>query len=167
MTTRKTSEDLQSAGRPSKYIEEYNQLAYRCALLGATDKQLAGFLDVSEATINNWKLKYPEFLESTKRGKAIADSKVAEALYQRSLGYSHDEEKIFQYEGKPVRVKTKKHYPPDTQAASLWLRNRQPAKWRDNTDHTLHLDKQPETPEELDAAIDEMKEKIERLEAEL
>ena len=23
------------------------------------------------------------------------------------------------------------HYPPDTTAASLWLRNRQPNKWRD------------------------------------
>jgi hypothetical protein len=23
------------------------------------------------------------------------------------------------------------HYPPDTQVASLWLPNRQPAKWRD------------------------------------
>ena len=23
------------------------------------------------------------------------------------------------------------HYPPDTQAASLWLRNRQPRQWRD------------------------------------
>jgi hypothetical protein len=27
-----------------------------------------------------------------------------------------------------------KCYPPDTAAASLWLRNRQPAKWRDKTD---------------------------------
>ena len=34
------------------------------------------------------------------------------------------------------------HYPPDTQAASLWLRNRQPAKWRDRQEvnHTGTLD---------------------------
>ncbi len=30
---------------------------------------------------------------------------------------------------------TVKHYPPDTQAASLWLRNRQPDKWRDKLTH--------------------------------
>ncbi len=48
-----------------------------------------------------------------------------------TCGYEHSEDKIFQYEGKPVIVPTTKRYPPDTQAASLWLRNRQPAKWRD------------------------------------
>ena len=31
----------------------------------------------------------------------------------------------------PVYAPYTEHYPPDTQAASLWLRNRQPAKWRD------------------------------------
>ena len=31
----------------------------------------------------------------------------------------------------PVCASYTEHYPPDTQAASLWLRNRQPAKWRD------------------------------------
>ena len=33
-----------------------------------------------------------------------------------------------------VITPTVKHYPPDTQAASLWLRNRQPQLWRDKTE---------------------------------
>jgi hypothetical protein len=45
-----------------------------------------------------------------------------------------------QYEGQPIEVEYIQHYPPDTQAASLWLRNRQPGKWRDvqkgERDHT-------------------------------
>ncbi|MOA55620.1 hypothetical protein D3C78_1794470 [compost metagenome] len=37
-----------------------------------------------------------------------------------------------------VREEYVEHYPPDTPAASLWLRNRQPAKWRDKiqTEHS-------------------------------
>ena len=92
---------------------------------------MADFLGVSERTINTWKSKHPEFLQSITRGKLSADAGVAEKLYERACGYSHPEEKIFQYEGKPVIVPTVKHYPPDTQAASLWLRNRQPDLWRD------------------------------------
>ena len=40
------------------------------------------------------------------------------------------------------RARTPEHYPPDTPAASLWLRNRQPAKWRDRQEvnHTGTLD---------------------------
>ena len=59
---------------------------------------------------------------------------------QRARGYSHPAVKIMQYEGRPIEVECIQHYSPDTQAASLWLRNRQPAKWRDvqkgERDHT-------------------------------
>jgi hypothetical protein len=30
-----------------------------------------------------------------------------------------------------IKVPYEVHHPPDTQAASLWLRNRQPTLWRD------------------------------------
>jgi hypothetical protein len=58
---------------------------------------------------------------------------MAERLYHRGLGYQHEAVKIFMPAGAaaPVYAPYIEHYPPDTQAASLWLRNRQPAKWRD------------------------------------
>ena len=118
-------------GRPTEYRPDYADLAFKFCLLGATDKQLADFFEVSEQTINAWKKKHTKFLESIQRGKLKADAEIAESLYQRAKGYSHPEDKVFQYKGKPIVVPTTKHYPPDTQAASLWLRNRQPAKWRD------------------------------------
>lgn len=118
-------------GRKSSFKDEYCDLAYKYALLGATDADLAFNFDVSEQTINNWKKQHPEFLLALKRGKEIADTKVADSLFQRAVGYSHDEDKIFQYEGKPVIVPTKKHYPPDTTAAIFWLKNRKPESWRD------------------------------------
>ena len=161
MTKKKDPKDFKPDGRPSKYKKEYNELVYRYSLLGATDKEMAGFFGVSEKTINTWKHKHPEFLQSITRGKAIADANVAERLYQKAMGYEHDEEKIFQYEGQPVRVQTRKHYPPDTQAASLWLRNRQPALWRDQKDLTVHKGEEPPlTSEQLIARLKELDEEL-------
>ena len=118
--------------RPSKYKEEYTEQAYKLCLLGATDKDLADFFGTSEQTINSWKKNQPEFLESIKKGKKIADANVAESLYKRACGYSHPEDKIFNDNGEPLIVPTVKHYPPDTGAAFIWLKNR--AGWRDKQD---------------------------------
>jgi hypothetical protein len=118
-------------GRPSVYRAEYASQANKLCLLGATDRELADFFEVSEATVNTWKQRHPAFLDSIKEGRKAADAKVARSLFERACGYSHPEDKIFQYEGAPVIVPTTKHYPPDTMAASLWLRNRRPDLWRD------------------------------------
>lgn len=107
-------------------------------MLGATDVELAGFFGVNPDTINAWKRKHPEFSVSIKQGREYADANVADRLYNRALGYSHESVKIFMPSGadEPVYAPFTEHYPPDTQAASLWLRNRQPAKWRDRVEHT-------------------------------
>lgn len=133
MATRKGAVDRRKAsvGRPSPYRAEFAEQAYRFCLLGADDERLATFFGVSRQTVSAWKDRHPEFLDAITRGKAVADAEIAHALYHRAKGYSHDAVKIFQYEGQPVIVPYVEHYPPDTAAASLWLRNRQPAKWRD------------------------------------
>ena len=41
--------------RPSKYKEEYNEQAYKLALLGATDKDIADIFDVNEIPLTNGK----------------------------------------------------------------------------------------------------------------
>jgi hypothetical protein len=125
-------------GRPTAYKEEYADLAYNYALLGAKDTQLATFFDVAESTIHKWKKDFPEFSESLKKGKAIADSQVANSLFKRALGYKHEEDKIFNANGEALVVPTIKHYPPDPTSAIFWLKNRQPELWRDKQeiDHT-------------------------------
>lgn len=132
------SEDNAQMGRPTKYKEEYNEQAYKLCLLGATDEDMADFFEIDERTINRWKHEYPDFCQSIKKGKDSADAKVAESLYNRALGYQHDEDKIFNHQGAPLVVKTVKHYPPDTTAAIFWLKNRQPKHWRDKqeVDHS-------------------------------
>jgi hypothetical protein len=122
-------------GRPIKYKKEYAELAYKFALLGLSDKKMAEFFGVSEKKFHDWKIEHPQFLQSLTRGKEIADAEVAKSLYQRAMGYSHPEEKVFQHNGEIIRAETVKHYPPDTGAATLWLKNRQPKIWRDKQEH--------------------------------
>lgn len=116
-------------GRPTRYKKSYDIEAYKLCLLGATDVQLADFFRVQKSTINNWKHRHPSFMDSLKSGKIAADANVAQAFYHRALGYSHPDTHISNYLGDITVTKITKHYPPDTAAAFIWLKNR--AGWRD------------------------------------
>jgi len=121
------------AGRPSKYKAEFAAQARKLCELGATDLEIANFFDVSVSTVNAWKVSNPEFSESLKRGKEVADDLVEERLFQRAVGYSHDAVKIFMPAGasEPVYAPYIEHHAPDTTSAIFWLKNRRPEKWRD------------------------------------
>ena len=120
------------AGRPSEYDPDKTaKQAKKACLMGATDADLADFFGVSEKTINNWKHDHPEFLQSIKDGKEIADSNVAKSLYERANGYEHPEVHVSNYQGEITLTELTKHYPPDTTAGIFWMKNRQPNKWRD------------------------------------
>lgn len=119
-----------AGGRPSSYRSEYAEQARKLCRLGAIDKELADFFGVSEQTINAWKTAHPEFLESLKAGKELADAEVADKLFQRATGYSHPAVKLFMYQGTVIREEYIEHYPPDTAAAIFWLKNRRSDLWR-------------------------------------
>lgn len=120
--------------RPSLYKPEYDDQAYKLCLLGATDKRIADFFCVTEQTLNNWKLAHATFFESLKRGKEIADAEIAHSLFHRAKGYSHPEVHVSNYQGVVTLTDLTKHYPPDTPAAALWLKNRDPERWREKVD---------------------------------
>lgn len=125
-------------GRPTAYREEYAEQARKLCLLGYTDAEMASFFDVAESTINKWKIDYPVFSESIKRGKEVADGNVADRLFQRAMGYVAPDVDIKVIENQIVETPLEKHYPPDTTAAIFWLKNRQKDKWRDKqeVEHT-------------------------------
>lgn len=123
-----------AAGAPTKFKPEYITQAKKLAWLGATDDFLADFFNVTKQTINNWKKSNPEFFDSLKKGKQVADTAVVKALFRRATGYAHKEDKIFQYEGCPIVVPTVKHYPPDTLACIYWIKNRLKDEWKDRVD---------------------------------
>lgn len=122
-------------GRPTEYVPDIAEQAYRLALLGADREQMADILLVSVETFREWVDTHPELPQAIARGRAAADAHVAQALYHRALGYSHPAVKIFlNKEGQPVVVPYTEHYPPDTMAAIFWLKNRRPDLWRDKQD---------------------------------
>jgi hypothetical protein len=118
-------------GRPTEYKPEYIDQAFNLSLLGLEDTRIAELLGTSRTGLDRWKRAHPLFREAFKRGRDQADSKVAGALYERALGYSHPAEKIFvTKEGRVVKVPYIQHYPPDTAALTFFLSNRQRELWR-------------------------------------
>jgi hypothetical protein len=126
--------DSVRTGRPTLYRPELAELARRLALLGLTNNEMASAMNVEVGAIQQWKVDHPEFRKAIERGGVHADAKVAQSTYHRALGYRAPAVKIMQHEGEPIIVPYTEHYPPDTQAARLWLTNRQPEKWRDRRD---------------------------------
>ncbi len=130
-------------GLPKRYFKHYARQVYYLTLMGFTLFQVAQVFETNVETIYRWMRKYPEFADGVKMGKAIADGEVAHSLYKRALGYSHPHQviltnRIREYDNKgkivreytePLIVDTVKHYPPDTAAATKWLRARQPEVW--------------------------------------
>jgi len=143
-------EENKEVGRPSAYKEVYNEQSYKLCLLGATDKNLADFFEVCEATINNWKIQYPEFLESIRKGKQLADMEVANSLYNTTQDRIVIEQTPFKLkevtykEGKRIEiekieiVEVEKVIPADFRSQQFWLKNRKSDSWRDkqDIDHT-------------------------------
>lgn len=142
----KPKPEKKKRGRPSVYDAAYHpEQGFKFAVLGLNDEEMAEAFRIDPSTFQKWKLDYPDFSESIARGKLPATSEVADALRKRALGFEWFEEvptkikrvklndqgkKIEEYE-EVVITKVRRVAPPDTQAASLYLRNRLASKWRD------------------------------------
>lgn len=123
--------------RPEKWRDEYASMAKKACQLGATDQDLAEMFSVSLRTISYWRSSKPEFSEALHLGKEVADKRVEQALYNRALGYSHEDTDIRVVDGAIMETPMIKHYPPDTTAAIFWLKNRKPAEWRDKVQQEI------------------------------
>ncbi len=141
-----SEEGKNNKGRPTKYDESYNDLAYKFCLMGATDKQLAEFLDICEATLYTWKKEYPDFLEAIKDGKHRADAEISQSLFNKARGGYAEVPDPMGEEGDTKTV----YIPPDTTSMIFWLKNRQPDKWRDKREEEVTL------KNDLTALLDEV-----------
>lgn len=100
--------------------------------LGATDADLADFFDVTEKTINNWKKKHPEFLQSLKEAKGEFDTQVENSLAIKAKGgYETTETRIkTDCDDKVISTVTvQKTLAPDPVSAIFWLKNGKVAKY--------------------------------------
>ena len=129
-------ETTKQKGAPTKYRPEYDLTAEYMARSGMTDGEIADKLKVTEQTLNNWKKDFPSFFESLKRGKENVDAQVENSLLRMANGYVHDVEKPVVVgdgmgESHVEIVKYTERLPPNPTSMIFWLKNRQPAKWRD------------------------------------
>lgn len=120
-----------------EWISEENLLKLGAwARDGLTDKDMANNIGIAQSTFNDWKKKYPEFLETLKKNKEVADIIIENALFKRATGYDTIEETI-EYaneDGRRVEVKRTskvRHIPADITAQIFWLKNRKTNIWRD------------------------------------
>lgn len=130
---------VREKGRPSKYEPEFAEKAFKLCLLGAKNEELADFFEVSVQTILEWREKHSDFLDAIKKGKETADAQVAHSLFKRATGYTYHEEKAVVVNGMVETVPIERHCPPDTAAAFIWLKNRQPKYWRDKVNVTADI----------------------------
>jgi hypothetical protein len=123
--------------RPTKFKPEFTDQAKKLCKLGATDAEMASFFGVVVSTFHLWKLQQPGFAKALKDAKVAADERVVRSLYQRAIGYEHDDVDIRVVKGRVVKTQLRKHHPPDTTACIFWLKNRQSGEWRDRHEHAL------------------------------
>lgn len=116
-------------GRPTDYKRTYPKIVYKLCLLGMIDKELAKFFGVGITALNSWKKKHLKFKMSISEGREMADANVTLSLYKRATGAVVDDTYFSSHQGKVTATKTKKHYPPETRAAEIWLTNRQRKRW--------------------------------------
>lgn len=135
-------------GRPSKFDTINQEQLKKLLLKGFTDKEISDFFNINEDTLNEYKKKYPQFSESLKDWKFQADKKVEESLYHRACGYSYKAVKHFVIEGKIQEKEYIEHYPPDATSMIFWLKNRQPAQWRDKV-----LEQEDETTKDQELGL--------------
>ena len=109
------------------HLEQVRAIAQR----GITEEAMSEMFDIHPSQIKLWKKQYPLFRDALEQGYTDADASVLSAVYQSAVGYTHDEEKIFMWDGDIIRADTVKHYKPDMAAAKLWLTNRQRNYWAD------------------------------------
>jgi DNA-binding transcriptional regulator YiaG len=146
----KAKQSTKEVGRPDTFRKKYIKQIHELAVIGYTDKKIAKFIGVSTSTLDTWKKKYPELLGCLHKARDGHMFEVIGTLYESAKGYSHADEKIgFDKNGKTLRAKTTKHYPPNVNAAIFLLTNRNPDEWkRERT-----IEDSPEEPTPVQVVI--------------
>lgn len=122
----------------SRWNDSRPREAFRLALLGATDKQIAEFFECNVQTVDYWKRKKPAFAKALRAGKMEADAKVAESFYKRATGYDVTENKVVYKKGEPIVVEVTRHIPADPWSAHKWLSTRcRDSGWADVQKHEI------------------------------
>jgi len=118
--TRQVPPKRKGRGRPTDWRPEYVEQARKLADMGHTHLEIAQFFEVEDRTFRRWMHKYPELRAALLIPEEQANRQVVLSLYKMAVGYEREEEEIKVVEGKIVRVKVLRYYPPIPSANIFW-----------------------------------------------
>lgn len=106
---------------------------------GWTDTEVAAELGVPRTTLYRWKLAHADFAAAMAVNTKNAVERVAGTLYSLANGYSYVEQeahvvKTGQHTEELRVIDVVKHVAPNPGSAIFYLKNRDPANWRDVQD---------------------------------
>lgn len=125
-----------SVGAPTRYRPEVAELTRRYVRMGATVNMIAAHLGVGRATFLEWARVHPDLDAALNSERLAADEQVASALFNKAVGFKRKAVKAMQHNGQVVLAEYEEHVAPDTAAAFIWLKNRQPELWKDRHEVT-------------------------------
>jgi len=121
--------------KSSEYQDIFAAHVYKLLNLGVDNKGIAQFLEVSEDLLNEWRNTIPDIFEAFKQGEKNQNDQVTASLFKRAVGFSYMEKSTEVSNGMFKEKTTLKTVLPETNAAKFWLLNREPEKWKENTEN--------------------------------
>ncbi len=111
---------------------------------GHCDDELIRRLGIGRSTFYRYKKEFPAFAAALEQGRKHTDRAVEEALFRKATGYIQRilkpvklKEVIYE-NGKKVQeterlelAEEEQYFPPDTNSALFWLKNRCPDRWQE------------------------------------
>jgi hypothetical protein len=125
-------------GRQSLFTADIIFQAETLVGYGMSETQIANVFRVSEATLNRWKKKHPEFGNAISRGSDIANAQVASAMFRAAIGGCVVcIKKIYDKDGK-LKSTEETIAPPNVIAGRFWLVNRAANAWKSDNAPVLN-----------------------------
>ena len=107
---------------------------------GLVLEEIAHNMGINRCTLFVWRREFPTIANALKNGRAVADRKVENALFNRAIGGDVTEVKVTEGKDDKTVVTATKHIPADVTACIYWLKNRKPDEWNDRKTVTVEAD---------------------------
>lgn len=113
-------------GKYETHVKPYLDEIFEWLKKGYTDCSICEQLGLHQNTWIRYREENTELSDLYARARAHRNALVMNKMYEKAIGYEHPDLFIAQYQGEVVEKEIKKYYPPDVNAADLFLRNNDP-----------------------------------------
>jgi phage antirepressor YoqD-like protein len=142
-------------GRPTKFKPKFVEMAAAMWSAGATTREVAKKLRVTETTLYQWLRDDPQFQQAKEKATSVVDDLVEAALFKQATGQftQPDVHIAVNAQGEVTKVPYTKHLAPNITAGIFWLKNRRPAQWRERIEVRSPVDMRALCATTIDAEL--------------